>query len=66
MCFVEGVEGGFDTDEPKYDIEEQNTVVVLPEWKVLQLDDPTLPPQVMLSNTFVMSLLYLEHDSYKN
>ena len=45
FCF-QGVEGGFDLQNKKYDIQESYTIVVLPDWTVLQLSDPDIPPQV--------------------
>lgn len=44
-----GLEGGFNPDEKKYVFEEQNSVVVLPEWTVIPLDTPDLPDIVQIS-----------------
>ena len=52
MCL--GIEGGFDTDEPKYEVEEQNSIMVLPDWQVIQLDDPSLPPEVQVSAAAIL------------
>ena len=41
-----GVEGGFDTDEKKYEVEEINSVVVLPDWTEITLPNPDLPGEV--------------------
>ncbi|XP_053379534.1 ubiquitin carboxyl-terminal hydrolase 5-like [Mercenaria mercenaria] len=44
-----GLEGGFQTDEMKFVFEENNSVVVLPDWKVFPLPDPELPEIVQMS-----------------
>ena len=41
-----GVEGGFETDEKKYEVEEINSIVVLPEWTEITLPNPDLPGEV--------------------
>ena len=43
LFFFPGVEGGFQTDEKKFTFEENNSVVVLPDWKIFPLPDPELP-----------------------
>ncbi|XP_014677519.1 PREDICTED: ubiquitin carboxyl-terminal hydrolase 5-like [Priapulus caudatus] len=51
-----GVEGGFDVDagRKKYEYDEENSVVVLPEFTVIPLPDDSLPPEV---HTSVVCLL---------
>lgn len=46
-CFV-GVEGGFDVDagRKKYDYEDVNSIVILPEFSVINLPDDSLPAEV--------------------
>ena len=46
LSLTVGVEGGFETDDKKYETEEQNCVVVMPDWQVLDLGDASLPPEV--------------------
>ena len=46
-----GIEGGFDTDEKKYEIEEDNSVVVLPDWTVLPTNDTNLPGEIQVQYT---------------
>lgn len=43
---IVGVDGGFASDENKYKVDEDNSVVILPEWDVISLPDETLPPEV--------------------
>jgi hypothetical protein len=43
------MEGGFDLDSKRFNIQEKNTLVVLPSWTELALDDPSLPFQVQMS-----------------
>ena len=49
--YFTGVEGGFQTDDKKFTFEENNSVVVLPDWKIFPLPDPELPQIV---STFVL------------
>ena len=44
---LEGVEGGFDVDDKKYEFEEINTIVVLPEWAEFPASDTSLPGEVI-------------------
>ena len=41
-----GIEGGFSLDEHSYEVEETNTIVVMPSWKDIPLTDPELPIEV--------------------
>ncbi len=41
-----GVEGGFDLGEAKYEIEEVNTITVLPDWTEIPLNSSELPGEV--------------------
>ncbi|XP_067951524.1 ubiquitin carboxyl-terminal hydrolase 5-like [Watersipora subatra] len=43
------VDGGFDSSQTKYDIVEENSVIVLPEWKSFTLPDETLPGMTQLT-----------------
>lgn len=43
---ISDVEGGFDSNETKFEFEDENSVVILPEWKVLPLPDDKLPGMV--------------------
>jgi len=40
------VEGGFNLDENKYEVEEVNTIIVMPSWKDIPLTDSELPVEV--------------------
>ena len=40
------MEGGFDVGAANFEFEEQNRIVVLPEWTEINLDDPDIPPEV--------------------
>ena len=42
------VQGGFDSNDSKYETEDVNSLVVLPEWKEFPLPDESLPPMVGL------------------
>ncbi|ELT92166.1 hypothetical protein CAPTEDRAFT_182887 [Capitella teleta] len=44
-----GVDGGFDLDSKKFDVQEQNTLVQLPSWTEYALDEPSIPFQVQMS-----------------
>ncbi len=46
ICNFVGMEGGFDVGVANYEFEEHNSIVVLPEWKEIPLDDPEIPPEV--------------------
>ncbi|KAF6037548.1 USP5 [Bugula neritina] len=50
------VEGGFDSNETKYTVEEHKSVVVLPEWKVLALSDEQMPPLVVVAVDDILAL----------
>lgn len=50
-----GVEGGFQTDDKKFTFEENNSVVVLPGWKIFPLPDPELPQIVQMSISGVLA-----------
>ena len=43
----EGVEGGFDVGEKKYDIEELSSILVMPGWHEFPLSLPGLPEKVV-------------------
>ena len=45
-----GIEGGFNLDEHNYEVEETNTIVVMPSWKDIPLTDPELPVEVGTAN----------------
>ena len=45
VCFL-GVEGGFDLDDRKYEIEEINSIVVMPDWTEIPLPNSDLPAEV--------------------
>lgn len=40
------MEGGFDLDDNKFELDEQNCIVVLPEWTEISVSDPQLPGEV--------------------
>ena len=44
--YYSGVTGGFDVGASNFEFDEVNTLVVLPEWKEIGLDDPDIPPEV--------------------
>ncbi len=46
ILFFSGVEGGFDLGEAKYEIEEVNTITVLPDWTEIPLNSSELPGEV--------------------
>ena len=50
MPIFAGVEGGFDLDEKRYEFEEHNQIVVLPDWTEIPLTDPAIPAEVQQSN----------------
>ncbi|XP_013417871.1 ubiquitin carboxyl-terminal hydrolase 5 [Lingula anatina] len=50
-----GVEGGFAVDEKKYDFEEHNSVVVLPDWTKIPLPNTEIPDMVSLSVAAVLA-----------
>ena len=54
-----GVEGGFDSDQQQYEIEEINEVVVLPDWTQIPLTDPSLPPEVVITSQFTTLAIIL-------
>ena len=43
---ITGVDGGFDVDEKKYEYEDINSVVILPDWTVINLPNADLPLNV--------------------
>lgn len=47
--FFKGIEGGFDTGDRKFDVEEFFSIVVLPDWAEFPLTFPDLPVQVKMS-----------------
>jgi len=54
LCAVdgEGVEGGFDVGEKKYDIEELCSILVMPGWHEFPLSLPGLPEKVIFKTCF--------------
>jgi len=50
-----GVEGGFSLDEKNYTYDEDNSIVVLPEWTKIPLTDPNIPPEVLISATAILA-----------
>ncbi|KAK2193829.1 hypothetical protein NP493_5g12009 [Ridgeia piscesae] len=50
-----GVEGGFNLDENKYEVEEVNTIIVMPSWKDIPLTDSELPVEVQISAAAIIA-----------
>ncbi|BFZ23849.1 hypothetical protein BsWGS_26888 [Bradybaena similaris] len=49
-----GVEGGFQTDEKRFEFEEKTAIVILPQWHEIALPHEGIPDQVQLSVTMIM------------
>lgn len=49
-----GVEGGFQTDEKRFEFEEKTSIVVLPQWYEVPYPHEKLPDQVQLSATMIL------------
>ncbi|CAG5125346.1 unnamed protein product [Candidula unifasciata] len=49
-----GVEGGFQTDEKRFEFEERASIVVLPQWFEIPYPSDGIPDQVQLSATMIM------------
>ena len=46
------MEGGFDVGAANFEFEEQNTIVVLPEWTEISLDNSEIPQEVHKFNVY--------------
>ena len=55
------MEGGFDVDDKKYEFEDQNSIVLLPDWTVFPLTDPNLPGAVSINLIVWMLHVYRYH-----
>ena len=42
-------------DAPRYEFEEHNSIVVLPEWQVISLADPEVPDVVQISAASILA-----------
>lgn len=47
-----GVEGGFQTDDKKFEFEEVTSIVILPQWLEVPFPDAQLPDEVGLNYHF--------------
>ena len=56
-----GVEGGFEVDEKKYEYEENNAVMLLPDWTSFPLPNKDLPPEVGFLQHIILSLVLIFH-----
>lgn len=57
------VEGGYDSNETQYEFEDENSVVVLPEWKVFPLPDDKLPGMVTFNFMCALACRFDVHDA---
>ena len=46
-----GVPGGFNPDEKKYEFSEENSVVLMPDFKSFPLGDPDIPLAIQGGNS---------------
>ncbi|XP_012943911.1 ubiquitin carboxyl-terminal hydrolase 5 [Aplysia californica] len=49
-----GVEGGFQTDEKRFEFEEKTSITILPQWHEIAFPNPQIPDQAQLSATMIM------------